>query len=408
MRIALKEGIYLSFNKEIMLNLLICIVWAAVLLQYAKGIFNRFPFLQDYNDEASFIFVIIPLLLSLPALINKFCLADYIFFFISVLYYLASYIFFPDNAEYLTDNAFTCICCVFPFYFLGRIIDINKWYDIFLFLSSACILMTVFYYFVYAQGNKNMEEIAGDDNMYAAYRLLPHVAFLLWATLEKIRIWKAIITILGIMFLLSCGTRGPFVCLGFLGIIYFFFFMNFKGAIYVKLGIISLSLMILANLTNVIYFLVKTFTGLQLSTRILEKIVAGDLGNDSYRSVLRDKLYEVLGSGEHFWGIGYFGSMQYGIIYSHFLPLDFFCYYGYFMGSILLLLLFSLIGISFWRARGTKNQFFILYLFSISIIKLLLSNTFILEPYFYLLIGVCINEIYNHRLASQKGPDSIC
>lgn len=69
-----------------------------------------------------------------------------------------------------------------------------------------------------------------------------------------------------------------------------------------------------------------------------------------------------------------------------------------------MLLLFSLIGIAYWWAKGTKKQVFILYLFSISIIKLLLSNTFILEPYFYLLIGVCINEIYNYRISvNQKG-----
>lgn len=80
-------------------------------------------------------------------------------------------------------------------------------------------------------GRKNMAEIAGDDNMFAAYQVLPHVMMMLWATLKSFRIWKAIVFVGGVLFLLSCGTRGPFACLLFFGIIYFLFYMRFKGAI---------------------------------------------------------------------------------------------------------------------------------------------------------------------------------
>ena len=379
-------------EKETLLNLLICVIWASVLLQYARGFFAHLPLLKDYLDSAEAICVAIPLLLALPALINKFCMADYLFYLAIVAYYFASYAFFPENSEYLTEYAFQCICCVFPFYMYGRLVNIEKWFDTFAWLSTACILVNVFYFFVYAQDNKNMEDIAGEDNMYAAYRLMPHVAFMLWASLEKFRIWKVFTFVCGFLFLLSCGTRGPFVCIGFFGVIYFFFYMNFKGAIYIKLGIIAVIAIIIANLTNVIYFLVKTFTGLKLSTRILEKIVTGELGNDSYRGVLRDQLYTVIGDGEHFWGLGIFGTMNYGIIYPHFLTLDFYCTFGYFVGIILLTLLGLLIAGALWLSRGKKSQIFIVFLFSISIIKLFLSNSFILEPFFYFLIGACARE----------------
>ena len=62
-----------------------------------------------------------------------------------------------------------------------------------------------------------MAEVAGNDNMYRAYLSLPHVTMLLWATLRQFRIWKAVMFFLGTMFLLSCGTRGPLVCLAFFG-----------------------------------------------------------------------------------------------------------------------------------------------------------------------------------------------
>lgn len=375
---------------------MIYIVWASMLFVFLRGIFNRLPIINNNVDIAIALYFIIPVILAIPSLINKFCIADYLFYLFNVFYLLSCYSFFPENTTYLDENAAMCIFCVFTFYFIGRVIDIDQSYNIFLLLSTCCILIMVFYYSVYAQGNKNMEEIAGDDNMYTAYQLLPHVAFLLWSTLNKFRIWKAVVTFLGLIFLLSCGTRGPFVCLGFLGVVYFFFFMKFKGAIYIKISIIILSTIAFINLYSIVLFLAKMFTGMQLSTRILEKILTGELGNDSYRSVLRDKLYDVLNSGDHFWGLGAFGCRNYDIIYPHYLPLDLVCTYGYLLGYILLILLILFIAFAFWLSRGKKSQEFLLFLFSVSIIKLFLSNSFILEPYFFMLIGASATEIIQY------------
>ena len=242
-----------------------------------------------------------------------------------------------------------------------------------------------------------MAEIAGEDNMYAAYQLLPHVALLLWGTLKKFAIWKVAVTFLGVMFLLSCGTRGPLACLAFFGIIFFFFYMNFRGAIYVKTAIIAFGGIIIVNLQSIVISLVKLFTGLQLSTRILEKFITGEIGNDSYRSILRDKLYDVLNNGEHFFGLGAFGCRNYDIVYPHVLHLDFFCTFGFFFGTILLLLLILIISWAFWLTRGKQSQEFLHFLFSISIIKLMLSNSFLLEPFFYLFIGVCVKNIISNK-----------
>jgi len=325
-----------------------------------------------------------------------------------LLYYLSCYIFFPENKEYLNENFFPCLCCVYTFYFIGRIIDIDSMFDIFTYLSAFCILMNLFYYLVYAPDQKNMEEVANDDNMYVAYRALPHVAMLLWATFNKFKFWKAILTFFGFMFLLSCGTRGPLVCLGVFGLIYFFFYMNFKGAIFVKAGLIFFSLVILANMRTIALAIARIFLEMQLSTRILQKFVAGELSNDTYRSVLRDKLYEVLDSGNHLFGLGLFGTNNYNIAYPHFLPLDIWCTYGYLFGSLLLLLLVFLIGYALWISRGTKSQIFILLLCSISIVKLMFSATFVSEPFLYLLIGFCIKQLFSHSMQQTRESTQPC
>lgn len=397
MEIAITSKIHVSLRKETFLNLLIYVVWASMLHTYLRGVFVRIPLFKDNVEIAFIIYFATPVLLALPSLINKFSLGDYLFYILNIFYLLANYVYFPENTAYLDENVLTCIFCIFPFYFIGRLINIDKNFNAFLLLSTICILIDLFYYLVYAQNNKNMEDVAGDDNMYTAYLLLPHATFLLWATLRKFRIWKAVITFLGFMFLLSCGTRGPLVCMGFFGIIYFFFYMKFKGAAYIKLGIIAFMSIIIINLQSVVLYLAKLFTGLQLSTRILEKFVTGELGNDSYRSILRDKLYSVMNSGEYFWGLGAFGCRNYDIIYPHYLPLDLVCTYGYLIGYTLLLLLIVLIIWAFVVTKGNISQEFLLFLFSICIVKLFLSGSFIIEPYFFLLIGACFKEVFYSR-----------
>lgn len=398
MKVRIADGVDISLNKELMLNVSLCIVWAAMASMYLRGIFTRFPALSNYIDGIEIAYFAIPILLSTPAWLNRFTVFDYIFYFFNVLYLLACYVFFPENSAYLDDNALVCIFCVFPYYFVGKLVMIERFYNVFLFLSTMCILMDLFYFLIYAPQNRLMAEVAGDDNMWGAYQVLPHVMMLLWATLEKVRIWKVIVLSAGILFLLSCGTRGPLVCLGFFGLIYFFFYMNFRGAIYLKASIVILFLLIVINLESIIIYLARTFVGLELSTRILEKAMTGNIGDDSYRSILRERLEYVMSSGDHFWGLGAFGCRNYDIVYPHFLPLDFVCTYGYVLGYILLVLLLGLIGVAFWASRGTRTQVFILFLFTLGIIKLLLSNTFLMEPYFYMLVGVCIKEVFNYKL----------
>ena len=389
-----------------MVTVLIGVVWAAMLVPYLKGIFNHLPLLADYSELMVVLSFVLPVVFALPALLNKFCLVDYLFYFLLVTYYFSNYIFFPENAEYLTENAVLCLLCVYPFYFIGRIIDIDKQFNLFVFLSTICIVMDLFYFLFYAPSQKNMDEVAGYDNMYASYVILPHVALLLWSTLARFRLWKAVLFVLGVLFMLSCGTRGPLVCLGFFGAIYFFFYMNFKGAIYVKGTIIATLLLILANLRSIALLLAEQFSEMQLSTRILEKVILGDLGNDTYRSVLRDKIYEVLDSDGHFFGLGLFGCQNYDVAYPHYLPLDLAGTYGYVIGYALLIVLFVLIGWAVWIARRTKSQIFILFLFSLGIIKLLLSGTFVNEVFFYMLIGFCAKTILS-RNSTCKVPTEI-
>jgi len=386
------RGISVSLDKELMIHITMGIAWASMLLFYVRGVVLKLPFLKDYVDEVHVALVVIPVVLSLPTLIFKFSVFDFLFYILNVSYLFSCYIFFPENSNYLDENALTCVFCIFTYYFVGRVVDIEKYFNYFLTLSSICILADLYYFLIYMPQHKSMNNVDLYDNMWAGYQALPHVALLLWSMMERFRIWKLLVFIAGVLFLLSCGTRGPLACLALFGTIYFLFYMQFKGAAYVKTALIALFTIFVAYMHTIVSFLGNTFVKLSLSTRILEKFITGELGDDTYRSSLRDRLNDVLINGSHYWGLGAFGCRNYNIIYPHFLPLDFACTFGYVIGYALFSAISLILVYAIWKTRGTRKQIFIILLFCIGYAKLFLSNTFLLEPYFYMLIGVCVKE----------------
>ena len=401
MKLKLADNLCVSVDKEWMLKITLAIAWAPTLLVYLRGVLLRFPFITEDNIDA-FVIVcaLIPIVLSIPVLIRRLCLIDYTFYILCVAYFISGYLLYPENETYLDKNALTCIFCVFPYYFIGRIVNIDKSFNLMLMFSTLCILMDLLYYLILAP-KLRAGGAMNYDNMWGAYMALPHTTLMLWAMLEKFRLWKVLMFFFGILFILSCGTRGPFVCMGFFGVIFFLFYMRFRGAFYVKIGIISMGALVLLTLNTTLFYITKLFARLGLSTRILEKIVTGELGDDSHRSVLRDKIYSILDSGNHFWGLGAFGCQNYGIIYPHVLYLDLFCTFGYLVGTFILILLTLLIVCALWISKG-ESRIFIIFLFSISIVKLLFSNSFILEPFFYFLVGVCVHVLINYRLSKNN------
>lgn len=384
-------------HRDAFLNIFMCILWGNMLLNYTRGIINHLPILNQFTDEVIIAIVIVPLFLSIPALINKFTLFDYIFFAFLIVIYLTNYAIHPENTEYLNKNAYNCLCLAAPMYFWGRIVDINKYYNIFTIISMICIAMSVFYYTHYAQTAKNISEVASDDNMYAAYIVLPHEVLLLWNSLRKFNIIHIVFTVIGAMFLLSCGTRGPLACLSFFGIVYFIFFMNFKYAFILKGILLCFAGILMMFIHEIIGYLAFLFTGMNLSTRILDKFISGELGNDSGRGSIKVFLYKTLDNSDSFTGMGYFGSQRFGYLYPHDIILDFLWSYGYIFGTILLFCLCCLCCFAIYKSKTKENKCMIIMMMSFAIIKLFLSSTFLTEMFFYAFIGYCFKMLLENQ-----------
>ena len=139
-----------------------------------------------------------------------------------------------------------------------------------------------------------------------------------------------------------------------------------------------------------------------MSTRIVEKFIMGNISNDSGRGDIKEILYERLNTDEPFWGYGLFGSQRYGIIYSHDITLDFLFSFGYFVGTLLLVGVVLLIVWAFVKSKNRFEREFVLFLVSVTIIKLFLSSTFLFEPLFFLMIGFCLKILLEDKCGYES------
>lgn len=173
--------------------------------------------------------------------------------------------------------------------------------------------------------------------------------------------------------------------------------MNFKFAVLIKGIILSIAGIMLLFLHEIISYIAFMFTGLNLSTRILDKFISGELGNDSGRSSIKIVFYKILDNSNSITGIGYFGSQRFGYIYPHDIILDFQLSYGYILGDILLASICCLCVLAIYYSKTKHERGMIIMMFSFTIIKLFLSSTFLTEMFFYALIGYCCKILLDKK-----------
>lgn len=387
----------LLYKKGLIVDLLVCMAWASLLSNIVRGVVNRIPGLSAHIDEMVAVFYLIPTLLALPVLLKKFTLFDYFFYLAWPLLYLFNYLAYPENETILIDTAFNSLCVAAPCYFIGRLLDIDRYYKVFIFLSAVCILWDVFYFVSFVQSMKSAKEMANvlsDDNMGFAYAVLPHVMFMFWVTMRKFNFFTLILGIIGIFLVLSFGSRGPLACLGFFIFVFFFFFMKNKYSKYIKIALISLFALIIPFTVEFTLLIKYTFEELNFSTRIVDRILTGGMTHDTGRSGIRDTLYNLLDKSDNIFGFGIYGSERFGILYAHNFFCDIFFSFGYYLGTIFIIMFVSLLVYAFVMANKKEKEC-MLFLFSLSFIKLMVSNTYIADPLFFMLIGYCVNNNRN-------------
>jgi len=315
---------------------------------------------------------------------------DYFFALCVVFAFGSSALMHPGTQGVLADLSPVFFAAVFPMYFLGRAIR-----NAFLvlryayFASILAVGVNVAYTAYYLSSGRALLS----DNMDAAYRLLPSVLMIMFVAMREGGLARWAICLLSVTLLLAQGTRGPLLCVGALGVLYLFCFAKRSSRVLVvpAFGIVG-SLIVLLGVS--LDGFAQWLDGIGLSGRAMAMFGDNELGGANNRDVIYSQVWVGI-DREPLWGNGIGGDrlLAQGAdyasgTYAHNLVLEVLAQFGYLFGGTLLLSFVYVILRTLVRSGG-PHRAFVMVCVAICF-KLLMSGSYLEEPFFFLLLGCCV------------------
>lgn len=384
-------------DKAIALLLGVLIVFRPI-LNTVNTFTNSYVVKTPYDTLAAYLLLAVLIINVLPVVIRRTYKLIFVPFWIFIFFCLVSILIYPENQQPIVYYIRNTFLKVFPYLFLG--FAINDYQKVFEYFKKMIPFALIFGLGEYLIKILTSQAIPS-DNMPFAYFVLPSVILAFYFTFENPKSLNIIFAALGLLLLVSAGTRGPIICLiAYIGI---YLLTHLKSTKVIITTIFSTVFLLWWTLSdNMILFLTWLkfiFTKFGVSTRILDHFFANAYLHSASRDILKDAIIDAI-SKSPVLGYGIFGdrSVLLGIgVYPHNIVLEIICQFGMGLGLIFLISLVYLIIKSYIANRSNIEGEFILILFPLAIIKLFMSGSYLNETFFFLLLGICIKTIYDTR-----------
>ena len=375
---------------SIAFRVLVAIVWTHnTVMPLMRVVIERLPYIGFLAELLIPMSIILSAMACLPWFLRHIRGGDLSVYICAVLIVLFSMVLHPITVDYLQEEWWRILIAAVPMYFIGVSFSLeDSKNDLF-----WCSLFSVLGMFAFRLYLLNSGRALENDDMEAAYRMLPSIMYLIYyASVKKQVIYIAIAGVLSTVILIF-GTRGPIVCMlvyvALLTIYYSFKSRNLKKLlILLIIFAIVLSVFIFDSLfIEVTSVLSKAFEKIGFSTRIFTFIIEGDITASKGRESLAKQAVEAIIENP-MWGYGITADRAMFGIYPHNMFLEILCQYGIVFGSLLIITMLVITVIALLKSRKNTGRFtFGLMLVSIVFVKLMISSTYTIEPLLFFMMG---------------------
>lgn len=399
-----KHGAKLSLeysikDKDFIFIVLVSMIWThSILGDYFRAILLRFPIISTMPDLIIVLFYCFMILLAIPYIWKRVRPSDVAMYVFVALVCIFS-LFFGNDKNIGTLQSivpqFLLFCA--PLLFIGICLDTDRVIPLLYILSTISIYALAFYILFIGGGSIEYRDSMNED-MYSAYKLLPHLLLVCFFVLHKPNVKNIITFIFGTILLFSFGTRGPILCLTLYVALYLLVFKTYKNNVRSKVIIVLVTTIFLIFFEQILGFIMLLSSSLGMSTRVFSRLLDGTFlthlsGRDIFQQLLITAIKERPWLG---YGVAGDRMILYGS-YAHNIILELLVSYGVPIGVILLLRCLFKIFKGLNSNITEYNTAFILILVCCSFIKLFFSGTYLNEPLLFLLLGICENSIRQKR-----------
>ena len=375
---------------SIAFRILVAIVWTHnTVMPLMRVVIERLPYIGFLAELLIPMSIILSAMACLPWFLRHIRGGDLAVYICAVLIVLFSMVLHPITVDYLQEEWWRILIAAVPMYFIGVSFSLEDSKND-LFWCSVFSILGMFAFRLYLLNSGRALE---NDDMEAAYRMLPSIMYLIYyASVKKQVVYIAIAGVLSTVILIF-GTRGPIVCMlvyvALLTIYYSFKSRNLKKLlILLIIFAIVLSIFIFDSLfIEVTSVLSKAFEKIGFSTRIFTFIIEGDITASKGRESLAKQAVEAIIENP-MWGYGITADRAMFGIYPHNMFLEILCQYGIVFGSLLIITMLVITVIALLKSRKNTGSFtFGLMLVSIVFVKLMISSTYTTEPLLFFMMG---------------------
>lgn len=359
-------------------------------LNILQSVMNDVYNMEDSSTTYRVILTAIPLSIAILICFIRYPRRFVVTYLISLIVLLIHMTIFPGIVEYAIKDAFRftfpiviscalCLSCISKIDVIEKALYIVSWIVLFL---------VVFYVYSFFTGKMNL----GVYSMSMSYSmLLPMAAFY---TRKK---WYSILAFLFLLIVsLLIGSRGAIICI-LAYIIYDLFSKNKK----ILISLLFLFLFVLSTLP----ILVNSLETVGISSRTLNMLVEGRIGQETHRDEIRDVMYDVVKDNPII-GVGVWGDRPVlipkfkKVSYCHNIILEIVVDFGLFVGSFIIICICSLWLRAYNKATIITRKKLIMYT-ATCFLPLMFSGSYLIESFFGIFIGV-IFVILNTRKKNES------
>lgn len=390
MKIVLSEE---NTNKYASWATIMLISYQAILMAVSTFL-DRFVAVTSLDAWVSYI---VMLFLILMAFINCFHVSrtgrgttQSIIYICGILIYLGNMVVFSQNRQYmfteigdLLGNPFYifAIYSLPAYLFVSRITNIEYFVACLKNVAVFVVIGNFFAAIIFLSFGSSVEY------MSFSYSILPHTLFLLLYGIHKQKKIYTMISVVGIISILSFGARGAFLSIVIALILYLIICPKKGRKIFAWSVLIAVVASIAFFYDQIASSLSRVLIGFGINSRSLEKV----LSNSFFVSGTRMRIYETIYNNIALYPKGLYADRQFfyitGYHYAHNIILEVLIEWGWILGLLLIILLI-MHSIKTLKI-DSEYRYFAIVLFCSGVIKLLVSGSYLSqEPVFYAFLGL--------------------
>lgn len=384
-----------SYN-YIAFRILLMLVWLRhTFLIIVEAVILRIPVISELSGLFVPFCIVIAAVASFSWFWHHLKGLDILFYVVLVLVVLLTMVIYPRTYPFLSENWSLILVSAALYYFLGVSYSF-EWCTKDLFY---CSLLGVFGVFVFRLYQLSQGAILEQDDMDAAYRVLPAVMYLIYyASYHKRKIYW-VFAIIASVTMFVFGTRGPIMII----LVYIAIVLTKKAILipghkkFLAMAVLYAGILFFIIddriFPEIIKSLSRLFGQMGFSSRIFDFYLSGEIVESQGRAELAQKAMDAIINNPAL-GYGFTSDRYLFGVYPHNFVLELFVHFGVIIGAVILIGLVILTVVAFLKTKGVEKQNnFVLMLAVLVFMKLMVSGSYTIEPYFYFLLGVYVGII---------------